>query len=90
MRRSRLSHEYGLEHRDLKGITAIGVDEVQYRKGHKYLTLVYQIDAGRRRLLWITETRTVESLKGFFTWFGKARSKALRVVSSDMWKPTST
>jgi len=79
--------EYGLEHRDLNGITAIGVDEVQYRKGHKYLTLVYQIDAGSRRLLWITETRTVKAFKGFFTWLGEARSKALRVVCSDMWKP---
>jgi transposase len=34
-------------------IRAIGVDEVQYSKGHKYLTLVYQIEAGCIRLLWI-------------------------------------
>jgi transposase len=79
--------EYGLEHRDLNGIAAIGVDEVQYRTGHKYLTLVYQIDAGCRRLLWITETRTVKAFKGFFTWLGTTRSKALRVMCSDMWKP---
>ena len=79
--------EYGLEHRDLSGIVAIGVDEIQYRKGHKYLTLVYQIDAGCRRLLWAAETRTVKAFKGFFTWLGKARSGALRVVCSDMWKP---
>ncbi len=79
--------EYGLKHRDLDGIGAIGVDEIQYRKGHKYLTLVYQIDAGCRRLLWITETRTKKAFKGFFTWLGKARSEALRVVCSDMWKP---
>jgi len=79
--------EYGLEHRDLSGISAIGVDEIAYRKGHKYLTLVYQIDTGCRRLLWLTETRTVKAFKGFFTWLGEARSKALRVVCSDMWKP---
>ena len=42
---------YGMKHRKLEGITAIGVDEIQYRKGHKYLTLVYQIDAGMRRLV---------------------------------------
>ena len=30
-----------------------GVDEIQYSKGHKYLTLVYQIDAGCTRLLWV-------------------------------------
>ena len=34
----------GLEHRTLGQIDAIGVDEIQYAKGHKYLTLVYQID----------------------------------------------
>ena len=31
---------YGLAHRDLSEIEAIGVDEVAYRKGHRYLTLV--------------------------------------------------
>jgi len=35
--------EWGLEHRSLGPIRAIGVDEIQYAKGHKYLTLVYQI-----------------------------------------------
>jgi hypothetical protein len=35
---------WGLEHRKLEAIRAIGVDEIQYAKGHKYLTLVYQID----------------------------------------------
>jgi|GEM_PF-1746357 len=44
---------YGLKHRSLEGVTAIGVDEVQFRKGHDYLTVVYQINAGCRRLLWV-------------------------------------
>ena len=79
--------EYGLEHRDLSGITAIGVDEVQYRKGQKYLTLVYQIDAGCRRLLWIGKDRKQRTLKAFFRWFGKRRSAALLFVCSDMWRP---
>jgi len=40
---------FGLAHRTLGQIDAIGVDEIQYAKGHKYLTLVYQIDhAGKR------------------------------------------
>jgi len=39
---------WGLEHRTLGQIDAIGVDEIQYSKGHKYLTLVYQIDLGVR------------------------------------------
>lgn len=40
---------FGLEHRTLGQIDAIGVDEIQYAKGHKYLTLVYQIDPGITR-----------------------------------------
>jgi transposase len=79
--------EYGFAHRDLSGITALGVDEIQYRKGHKFLTLVYQIDQGCRRLLWIGKDRRERTLKSFFEWFGKRRSAALRFVCSDMWRP---
>ena len=50
---------YGLAHRDLSGIGAIGVDEVAYTKGHKYLTLVYQLDAGQRRLLYLSPGRSL-------------------------------
>jgi hypothetical protein len=48
---------WGLEHRALGQIDAIGVDEIQYAKGHKYLTLVYQIDLGITRLLAIIRER---------------------------------
>jgi transposase len=78
---------YGLAHRDLSGVTAIGVDEIAVWKGHKYLTVVYQIDQGVRRLLWVGRERTEKSLEDFFSTFGEARSSALRFVASDMWKP---
>ena len=42
---------WGLGRRTMTGIEALGVDEVQWQRGHRYLTLVYQIDAGARRLL---------------------------------------
>jgi transposase len=58
---------FGLEHRVLGQIDAIGVDEIQYAKGHKYLTLVYQIDLDVTRLLWVGRERTIESFRGFFT-----------------------
>ncbi len=79
--------QWGLEHRDLSNITAIGVDEIAWRKGHKYLTLVYQIDAGKTRLLWIGKDRTVKTFLGFFRFFGEQRSQALKFICSDMWKP---
>lgn len=77
---------YGLAHRDLSGIEAIGVDEVAYRKGHRYLTLVYQIDEGRRRLLHVAEGRTVKSLLRFFKMLGEERCGSIRFVCSDMWR----
>jgi transposase len=78
---------WGRAHRDLTGIEAIGIDEIQWQRGHKYLTLVYQIDAGCRRLLWIGKKRKVKTLLGFFRWFGKERTKELDYICSDMWKP---
>jgi len=79
--------EWGLQHRNLDGITAIGVDEIQWKKNHKYLTLVYQINGGVVRLLWISKDRTVESFSAFFDMLGEKRSAFIEHVCSDMWKP---
>ena len=78
---------WGRAHQDLTGITALGVDEIQWHRGQRYLTLVYQIDAGARRLLWIGRDRRVKTLLRFFRWFGPRRTAALRFVCSDMWAP---
>lgn len=78
---------WGLANRSLEGITAAGVDEIQWRKGHQYLTLVYQIQEGCKRLLWVAAERTEDSLRGFFDMVGKARAEALRFMCSDMWQP---
>ena len=79
--------KWGLEHRTLAPIRAIGVDEIQYAKGHKYLTLVYQIDAGMTRLLWVGKERTIESFQGFFTLIGPDLASKIEFVCSDMWQP---
>ena len=79
--------KWGLENREMNDITAIGVDEVQWHKGHKYLTLVYQINAGSTRLLWLGKERTEKTFLDFFEFFGEKRTALLRFVCSDMWKP---
>lgn len=79
--------EYGLKHRVLRDIEAIGVDEVQFGKGHQYLTLVYQLDENCKRLLYVGKNRTVKSLLGFFRVLGKENSQSIQYVCSDMWKP---
>ena len=77
---------WGLEHRRLDGICAIGVDELSWKKGQKYLTLVYQLDHGRKRLLHIARNRTAKSFNTFFDMLGKERSQAIVFVASDMWQ----
>ena len=78
---------FGLGHRTLGQIDAIGVDEIQWAKGHKYLTLVYQIDLDVTRLLWVGKERTIESFQGFFTTIGDEVASKIVFVCSDMWEP---
>ena len=78
---------WGLEHRTLGPLQALGVDEIQYAKGHKYLTLVYQIDANLTRLLWVGKERTVETFEGFFALIGQQLASQIEFVCSDMWRP---
>jgi transposase len=78
---------WGVVHRDLDSIEAIGVDEIQWRRGQQYLTLVYQIDGGMKRLLWVAQERTEDSLRRFFRILTSEGRKSIRFVCSDMWQP---
>ena len=76
---------YGLAHRDLTGVTHIGIDEISRKKGHVYVTNVY--DLGRKRLLWSGEGRTQATLEAFFDFLGPDRTAALEGICCDMWQP---
>lgn len=78
--------DWGRERIDLTGISALGVDEIYWKTG-KFLTLVYQINHGMKRLLFVVENRQEKSLRQFFVWFGKERSALIKFICSDMWKP---
>jgi transposase len=78
--------DWGRARMELSGITALGVDEIHWRKG-KFLTLVYQINEGMKRLLFVAENREEKSLRKFFLWLGVERSALVRFICSDMWKP---
>lgn len=77
---------YGLANRNLDKLQAIGVDEVQYGKGHQYITLVYQLENDNKRLLYVGENRKAKTLLRFFHQLGKERCSAIKYVCSDMWK----
>jgi transposase len=78
---------WGIFHQELGSIEAIGVDEIQWQRGHRYLTLVYQIEDGMKRLLWVAQDRTEQSLRGFFRYLSDAERQSIRFVCSDMWQP---
>lgn len=65
----------------LEGLRRIGIDEVSYRKGHRYITMVVDHDTGR--LVWAREGRNKETLRAFFDEMGEERSRKLRLVSAD-------
>ena len=75
----------GLKRRRWKPLHTIGVDEVSRRKGHTYLTLVYDLERGR--IVWIGETRKREAIDSFFQWLNPRRGRSIRAVCCDMWAP---
>jgi transposase len=81
---------WGLVHREIGEIEAIGIDEIQYRRGHQYLTLVYQIDSDCRRLLYVAKDRSEKSLRGFFFTISDNTKLSLKFVCTDMWRPYLT
>lgn len=78
---------WGLVHRQINDVAAIGVDEIQWKRGHHYLTVVYQIDARVRRLLWVGRERKEKTLAAFFDLLGDDILPTLQFVCSDMWQP---
>lgn len=77
--------KYGLRHRDLSGISAVGVDEICVGRG-KFWTLAYQIDEGAKRLLWVGKDRTGQTLDLFFNRMGPEVCAGIAFICSDMWK----
>lgn len=79
--------DFGLANRQWDDVEQVGVDEIAAFHGHQYLTCVYQLDEGKRCLLWCGKDRKVKTLLRFFYQFGKARCERLKFVCSDMWAP---
>jgi transposase len=79
-----------LAHRHLRCVESIGVDEIHWGRGLKadnFLTVIYQIDAGCRRLLWVGRRRSQATLRRGLKALEPEVVKGLRFVCSDMWRP---
>ena len=71
----------GLDPGRLDGLVNIGVDEVSWRKHHRYLTLVTDHTAGK--IVWGAQGKDTATLDAFFNELGQSRSAALQAVSMD-------
>jgi transposase len=65
----------------LDGLVRIGIDEISYKKGHRYLTVVVDHDSGR--LIWAAPGRDKATLGRFFAELGEARAAGIVEVSAD-------
>lgn len=82
--------EWGLAHRKLENVRSLGIDELHWGRGkgaNNFITVLYQLDQGCRRLLWVGPRRTQATLKRGLKALGPEVVKGLRFVCSDMWKP---
>jgi transposase len=73
----------GLARRKAEIIEHIGVDEKSFTKGHRYFTLVNDLDRGR--VLFVGEDRTQESLDEFWSTLGQDQIDGIKAVAMDMW-----
>jgi transposase len=65
----------------LDGLTRIGIDEISYKRGHRYLTVVVDHDSGR--LVWAAPGKDKATLRRFFDQLGDERSGLITHVSAD-------
>ena len=66
----------------LEGLRRIGIDEISYKRGHRYLIVVVDHDTGR--LVWAGPGRSEAALSVFFDELGEERSALITHVSADM------
>jgi transposase len=66
----------------LEGLRRIGIDEISYKRGHRYLIVVVDHDTGR--LVWAGPGRSEAALEVFFDELGEERAAAITHVSADM------
>jgi transposase len=68
-------------HDPFEGLRRIGIDEISYGRGHKYLTVVVDHDSGP--LVWDRVGQDKATLEQFFDLLGQERSALVKLVSAD-------
>jgi transposase len=77
----RVVEEWSASFDGFAGLSKIGIDEVSFRRGQRYLTVV--VDHETARVVWVQEGRDEATLERFFDRLGPVRAAALRFVTAD-------
>ena len=75
----------GLARRGAEPVAHLGVDEKSFRKRHRYVTIVNDLD--RPRVLFVAEGRRKASLDGFWETLSEEQLASVEAVAMDMWDP---
>lgn len=75
----------GLARRTAEPLRHLGVDEKAITKGHRYLTIVADLD--HQRVVFLNEDRTAESLDAFWPTCTPEQLDGIEAVAMDMWDP---
>jgi transposase len=76
---TRYQHDAGIDR--LAGLRRIGIDEISYRKGQKYMTVV--VDHDTRHVVWMADGHGKDVLRSFFDALGEQRAHRLTHISAD-------
>jgi len=71
-----------IDQRRLDGLVAIGCDEINYRRGQRYLTSI--VDHRTGAIVWCAPGRNAQTLQRFFDELGLERTQTIRAISIDM------
>lgn len=70
---------------DYSSLKILAIDEISYKSGHKYLTVV--LDLEKTRVVWAGKGRSNQTLDKFFAEIGQDKAKEIEAIAVDMWDP---
>jgi len=77
--------EEKFSHPDYSSLKILAIDEISYKSGHKYLTVV--LDLIKTKVVWVGQGRGKETLDKFFCEIGNDKAKQIEAIATDMWDP---
>lgn len=75
----------GRQRKEQAVVKYVGVDEKAFKKGHRYVTLVCDLE--RSTVEYVADDRAIQSLGGYYASLSPAQRNGIEAVAMDMWEP---